>query len=96
MTTDFIELDRTFAKFEPGNAEEHASRYVPDYWGKRLHWPDVLKVPCSVVFAEGGSGKSMEMKQRAVSLENAGEQAFFCSINELAKTDLADCLWCRG
>lgn len=89
---DFIELGRYFWPFDPKEEEEPVSRYLRQYWGKILGWDDVLKVPCTVVFAEGGSGKTAEMIHKAEALKAEGKPSFFCRLSELSDRDLESCL----
>lgn len=89
---DFIELGRYFLLFDPKEEEEPISRYLRQYLGKNLSWDDVLKVPCTVVFAEGGSGKTAEMIHKAEALKAEGKPSFFCTLSELSDTELENCL----
>ena len=93
MTSQYIELDRRFSPYEPGPTSEDDGRYL--LWtitDHSLGWDDVLKTRITVVFAEGGMGKTTELFNKASNLRQSSVPAFYCALDMLASMPLAECL----
>jgi hypothetical protein len=87
---DYIDLDRRFVNFDPklhGERDNHFHR-LGSIWGSAKTWSDVLEQRCTVIIAEAGNGKSVELRRQAALLRGRGEAAFFCNLGLLAKMPL--------
>ena len=87
---DYIDLDRRFAVFDPklhGERDNHFQG-LSSLWGIAKAWSEVLKQRCTVIIAEAGNGKSVELRHQAIMLRGRGEAAFFCNLGLLGKMPL--------
>jgi hypothetical protein len=88
MTTSYempLDLDRRFLEWskEPGADPEMWSRFRLD--DRTLTWSDLLKRRRVVVLAEGGSGKSTEFKRQAGLQIDAGQDAWYLTVQGVAE-----------
>ena len=84
---DYIDLDRRFITFDPNaHGERDQFSHAPFNAGKS--WDAVLEQPCTVIIAEAGNGKSVELTRQAQLLRGRGEAAFFANLALLAKLPL--------
>src|ERR1035438_6846241 len=88
MTTPYeatLELDRRFLE---GGKERDAD---PEMWSRfrlndrTLTWSELLKRRRVVVLAEGGSGKSTEFKRQARLQIDAGQDAWYLTVQDAAE-----------
>jgi hypothetical protein len=82
---EFIDLSRNFAVVAK-DAEPNLA--MGRIWGRRiggwLEWSDLLDRSRVVLLAEASSGKSAEFHNTAAALRRRGNQAFYCTIEQLA------------
>jgi hypothetical protein len=84
---DFIDLDRQFVEFDPriNGVEEDPTDFPMPHFRNTKSWRDVLSNRCSVIISEAGTGKTSELQHQALALRAAGQEAFFCQLELLAK-----------
>ena len=93
MRSEFVQLDRTFVKYDPGQDQEaiavqsyvRGSLGLPSNWS----WDKVLEYPRVVILGEAGSGKTWEMEAQADRLNAGGKPAFFIRLENLAGSELS-------
>lgn len=85
MRTEYIDLNRTFLDVDEDSDIEGASykSYLAGIVGG-TDWQTLLQSRYVVVLGEPGSGKTWELEARAEDLRNAGQHAFFMSIDTLS------------
>lgn len=90
-STTFVQLNRRFLSLaDKDPREETASRsYLRESHNRGLGWDDLLQRRLVIVLGEPGSGKTEELRQKALSLRAAGQSAFFVRLDELVQTPLA-------
>lgn len=88
--TPFVQLNRTFTDFTPNSTgeQENYSFLLGSFHRNAKTWADLLKNRCTVILAEAGSGKTMEMREKAIDLCRMGKVAFFCRLELLAENTL--------
>jgi len=80
-----LDLDRRFLEWkkEPGADPELWSQFrLTD---RTLKWSDLLKKRRVVILAEGGSGKSTEFKRQAHLQIDAGQDAWYLTVQDVAE-----------
>lgn len=84
MNHSFIELGRTFHQSDATNAKSDEAD-LTQYFGPpgQLTWSDLLALPRVVLLSGGGSGKTMEIRERARQLNEGGKPAFFLRIENV-------------
>lgn len=92
MTEDqFVQLNRTFrvVSEEEIDSEGLDSEYDFNSWGIRnkIGWHEIEQRFRSVILAEGGAGKTREMKERCKTLREKGMAAWFIELEMLAEDD---------
>jgi hypothetical protein len=94
LARDFVDLNRRFQAFT--DDEETDFEMIVDRsenWpGDTKTWEELLALPRVVILAEAGSGKSREMKERAIALNTADQVAFYLDLDALARDGLRSCL----
>lgn len=91
---NYIDLERRFVAFDPktqGEQDQHSFR-LHALFNAGKSWAEVLNHPCTVIIAEAGNGKSVELRHQAMLLRGRGEFAFFCNLGILAKMPLSRAL----
>lgn len=90
LLEDYIDLDRRFVGFDPKLHGERDNHFhgLGSLWGSAKAWSEVLEQRCTVIIAEAGNGKSVELRRQAMLLRGSGEAAFFCNLGLLAKMPL--------
>jgi hypothetical protein len=89
----FVPLDRRFAKIEKGNKERHDWSSVLQGWSEFGDpWSTLLSSWRVVILAEGGMGKTRELKAKVIELNEAGIPAFFVRIEDLLTLSLRDAI----
>ena len=82
----YIEVHRLFA---PVKADEVATPDQVESWGARFFgvvgWPELLHHRRAVILAEAASGKTAELRKRAVEVREQGRTSFFAPIEHIAK-----------
>jgi hypothetical protein len=75
----FIDLGRRFRTAEQSDAADPQLTLVlsSSGLGHSHGWPDLLQYPRVILLAEGGSGKTAEMRSQASTLQAAGKPAFY-------------------
>lgn len=92
--SQFIRLNRTFIDFNPNSTNEqdnYSFSFGSPHWNAKT-WDDLLHNQCSVILAEAGNGKTVEMREKAIELRRAGEVAFFCRLEILADKSLKEAI----
>jgi len=87
-----IPLDRQFEEWsekEPLDPELRSFFGLADH---ALKWSDLLDKPRVVILAEAGSGKSEELKDRCGRQVEAGQFAFYATVQDSAHHGLSDAL----
>jgi hypothetical protein len=84
LSSDFIELDRTF-HLSVANGAKSDDVDLTQPFGRRgqMSWKDLLARPRVVILSGGGSGKTMEIRHRAGMLHGEGRSAFFLRIEHV-------------
>jgi hypothetical protein len=87
-----LDLDRRFLEWkkEQDADPEVWSRFRGDYG--TLKWADLLKRRRVVVLAEGGSGKSTEFKRQARLQIDAGQDAWYLTVQDVAEEGIEQSL----
>ncbi|MEW6669398.1 MAG: hypothetical protein AB1512_29655 [Thermodesulfobacteriota bacterium] len=90
MTKRYVQLNRTFLDFHPQDPESDLDTLlaIAELTGNMTDWDALLQSRCVVVLGEAGSGKTCEFSEKVRSLQEAGKQAFFCAIEDLADEGL--------
>jgi hypothetical protein len=85
MARKYVELNRKFVEFGTGPVSEpdSLSHGLTSYLRSKT-WEEVLTNRCTVVVAEAGSGKTVELRHQTERLRRAGQSAFFCRLDLLA------------
>ena len=96
MRQEFIQLDRTFTKYDPDQDQEELAQqsYLQEFFGasSQLTWGELLKHGRAVVLGEAGSGKTWEFEAQCERLSADGAYAFFVRLENLAEGDIAHIL----
>jgi len=83
----FVNLNRRFRKFIPGEDPENAAfeSYTASLLGHEsgFGWEDLLTRRLVVVLGEAGSGKTSEFRERAKALQCDGKLSFFIPLDQL-------------
>jgi hypothetical protein len=92
--SDFIELNRLFAELDPKSIGERddASRSMASLFFRPKTWSDVLSNRCTVIISEAGTGKTEELRNRAIAIRAQGKDALFCRLDLLANSPFQDCI----
>lgn len=87
---NYIDLQRRFyEQSKAGTEGPDALAILGDSeFGGVLGWPDLLKRNRVVLLAEGGSGKTFEMREQANRLFADGKNAFFAPLESLDREGL--------
>jgi hypothetical protein len=90
-STTFVQLNRRFLSLADKDPREEtaAGSYLRESHNRGLDWDDLLQRRLVIILGEPGSGKSEELRQKALSLRTAGQSAFFVRLDELVQTPLA-------
>ena len=83
-----IELNRRFVQCRD---DERSDPDLVAHFGRTggtLGWEDLLKKRRVVLLAEAGSGKTTEMKARAVTLAAAGQTSFYATVEDVGRRGL--------
>ncbi len=90
----FIDLNRRFQELtsEDLGDPEVLADMSEHLMGTAQTWHDLLKLPRVVILAEAGSGKSREMKERAIALNAKSQYAFYLDLDALNERDLSELL----
>ena len=89
-----IDLQRRFQRLTASEREDTefllsiSALPLPGHLG----WSELLEYERVILVAEGGSGKSVEMCQQKSRLTEAGQSAFFVSLDDLNREPLGDSL----
>lgn len=88
--TSFIDLQRRFRDLTQAELEEpELLAYSNEQeFGSADGWPELLKHPRVVLLAEGGSGKTIEMREQVKRLVTDGRFAFFIPLESLDREPL--------
>jgi hypothetical protein len=87
-----IELDRRFVEFRE---DEKSDPEALARFGRSigtLGWTDLLASRRVVLLAEAGSGKTTEMKARALQQSRAGERSFYATVEDVGRKGLAQAM----
>lgn len=87
-----IELNRRFSTFISPETEASDDYIAAWQFDSSLSWAQALKNPCSIILAEGGAGKTAEFRNQTLVLRAHDKLAFFCRLELLITSPLADCL----
>jgi hypothetical protein len=89
--TKSIPLDRQFEEWSEAQPSdpEIRSLFRPD---RALTWGDLLKKPRVVILAEAGSGKTEELKDQCKRQKEAGEFAFYATVQDAGRDGLPEAL----
>ena len=87
-----IDLKRRFSTFVSPETETNDDYIAAWRFHSSLSWSQVLDNPCSVIVAEAGAGKTSEFRNQALVLRANDNLAFFCRLDLLITSPLADCL----
>ncbi|WP_404379498.1 hypothetical protein [Caenispirillum salinarum] len=94
MSTDWIDLNRSFVPHRPADERETAA--FQSYFRAREHgpldWPRLLEHGRVVVLGEAGSGKTCEFQAQTNRLRESGRTAFFLRVEQLADTGVEGAL----
>lgn len=83
-----IELDRWFVQCWD---DERSDPDLVAHFGRTsgtLGWEDLFKKRRVVLLAEAGSGKTTEMKARAVALTAQGQASFYATVEDVGRRGL--------
>jgi hypothetical protein len=83
-----IELNRRFVQCRD---DERSDPDLVAHFGRTggtLGWEDLLKKRRVVLLAEAGSGKTTEMKGRALTLAAAGQTSFYATVEDVGRRGL--------
>ncbi len=95
MTEDqFVQLNRTFREISENeiNSDSFDSEFDWTLWGDRdqTDWSHLEQRFRTVILAEGGAGKTREMKERHNILRQEGKTAWFIELEVLAEESIED------
>ncbi|HME21397.1 MAG TPA: hypothetical protein VKI44_08625 [Acetobacteraceae bacterium] len=86
MTT--IDLDRRFVPWDDKDGSA-IDAYAMSGWSRYSDdWPNLLKKRRVVILAEAGSGKTEELRERARLLTQAGQFAFYATVQDVGDDGL--------
>ena len=91
-TEGYIKLVRRFADYRAGEESENWGFFYSSHLYAPHTWAKLIKHRCTVVVGTSGCGKSVEFKQQARDLREAGKAAFFCRLEDLANLPLQSAL----
>lgn len=84
----FVPLNRTFREVDKDeiSSDSLESEYESNWWGDRHRttWSDLEQRFRTVILAEGGSGKTREMRERCLTLRQEGKAAWFIELEMVA------------
>ncbi|MBN8460543.1 MAG: hypothetical protein J0M04_22155 [Verrucomicrobia bacterium] len=84
----FVPLNRTFREVSKEEIESDTldGKYDWELWGEQSQtgWRDLEQRFRTVILAEGGAGKTREMKERGLALRKDGKNAWFVELEMLA------------
>ncbi len=96
MRPEFVQLDRTFAEYDPDRDQEQLAQqsYLGEALGisSQLTWNELLEHGRAVVLGEAGSGKTWEFEAQVERLSSDETFAFFVRLESLAENDLSQIL----
>ncbi|OHC74138.1 MAG: hypothetical protein A3G18_04700 [Rhodospirillales bacterium RIFCSPLOWO2_12_FULL_58_28] len=97
MRPEFIQLDRKFVKYDPGQDQEGiaARSYLSDDFlshDSKWTWEKLLDHGRVVVLGEAGSGKTWELEAQVDRLASTDKYAFFVRLENLAENELTNIL----
>ena len=84
MSSDFIELERTFHELTLNGGDSDEFDYRNLRYGKGLSWQDLLGGYRTVILSEAGSGKTEEIRHSAQTLRAEGKPAFFLRLEHIS------------
>ena len=93
---EYIDLKRSFRDLTDEEPEDRdlLSHLDESGLGSSLGWSDLLKHSRVILLAEGGSGKTWELREQAKRLGGEKKYAFFVALEDLDENRLRKCL-CR-
>jgi hypothetical protein len=88
----YVDLDRQFSEIAIP-ADQSPEDMDLSAWRIKASqsWDDILEIPCPVIIAEAGSGKTTEMRNQAARLRGQGKTAFFARLELLSTPPLKGC-----
>lgn len=96
LDDQFVPLNRTFriVSKDEIHSDNFDSRYDSNLWGDRNQtvWRDLEQRFRTVILAEGGAGKTREMRERCNTLRGEGKNAWFIELEMLANDSIEDLL----
>jgi hypothetical protein len=90
--TKTIRLDRQFEEWSEEEPSDPEIRSLFRHSDRALTWGDLLKKPRVVVLAEAGSGKTEELKDQCELQKEAGEFAFYATVQDTGRDGLSEAL----
>lgn len=87
-----VPLDRRFNRWTEDDRHDIDTLRLLGFGRFGLDWDDVLKAKRVVVLAEGGSGKSTELKAQHEQLINRGEFSFLATVEKVGRNDFESAL----
>src|SRR5215831_3736874 len=90
--TKTIPLDRQFEEWSEAEPSDPEVRSLFRLSHRALKWGDLLNRLRVVILAEAGSGKTEELKDRCTRQVEAGEFAFYATVQDTAHDGLSGAL----
>jgi len=93
VTQKYIDLGRQFMAFrdEP-NWELSYNTFLSETYLGAKSWTDLLKRRRIAILAEAGSGKTSELREKAVALTKSGLPAFYLTVNDVSARGVSQSL----
>lgn len=90
-----IAMQRSFRKLRKSqrSGDDFNNDWSQSFHADGISWTELLKFPRILLVSEAGAGKSYECDQKASSLFNLGEAAFFLPLERLAAGGVASILY---
>ncbi len=80
----FVQLDRHFVPWDDKEPSQVETRLLMGRLNGELDWAQLLQKSRVVILAEAGAGKSDELKAKATAQREAGEFAFYATVQDVA------------
>jgi hypothetical protein len=90
--TETIALDRQFEEWSEEAPSDPEVRTLYRFSDRALTWANLLKKARVVILAEAGSGKTEELKNICARQSQAGEFAFYATVQDTARHGLSEAL----